>query len=393
MKSNATGQLFGYSLQFPRALLRLLEAKPGSKVGVEVCGDVSVLFPEGIILSEEDKSSLNNDTLADTSINLWKSFYNWIQAIETGELNPDNDKFILYTNHSVKTDSLVVQISEAITAETIEKVIAISKEKTQHITEQQTLYRFTDCVLNTKVGLFKKIIPQFELVSDNKADNVYDDIRLALRLKMINDENQVEYLLESLTGWLQKTIMERIAAKLMAVISYEEYEQHFQALFRSIHNSQELLDYAYSKMPTDDVLSAAAKQEPVYVKQLEAIKSTQPEIIEAVSDYFRADTNRQKWIESGLIDETAMEDFEGRLVSFHQIVEKRFSITEKDRPEEERGKLVLLDCQQRSEKIADKEPPNRTIQGSYHVLSDEVKVGWHPQWRVLFNDAKGEANG
>jgi hypothetical protein len=47
--------------------------------------------------------------------------------------------------------------------------------------------------------------------------------------------------------------------------------------------------------------------------------------------------------------------------------------------------LILLDCQQRQECIANMDPPDRTVQGSYHVLSDELRVGWHPRWENIFS--------
>jgi len=382
MKSNAAGQLFGYSLQFPRALLRLLEAKPGSKIGVEVCGDVSVFFPGGCILSEEDKSSLNRDALTDTSINLWKTFHNWIQAIESGELNAQRDRFIIYTNHSVKTNSIIDRLNSVNSKDEIDDIIADAVQKMKDIASTQAVYKFKEYVLNVHVDVFKQIISHFELVSDNKADDVYDAIRIALRQKIIKD-SQIEYLLENLTGWLQKLISTRIAAKAVAIITFEEYEQHFQTLFESIRTNQELIDYAISRMPSQAIKLATAKQEPIYVKQLEAIKSTQTEIIEAVADYFKADTNRQEWIERGLVDESSILDFEGRLTSFHQSAEQRIAILNSDKTEINRGKLLLLECHQRQEKIADKEPPDRTIQGSYHVLADEMSVGWHPNWKVL----------
>ena len=81
MSSEARGQLLGYSLQFPRALLRLLECSPGDAIGIEIMGDVSKFLPGGTVLSEEDKSSISGNALTDKSVNLWKTFYNWSKLI------------------------------------------------------------------------------------------------------------------------------------------------------------------------------------------------------------------------------------------------------------------------------------------------------------------------
>jgi hypothetical protein len=387
MKSNAAGQLFGYSLQFPRALLRLLQAAIDARVGIEVCGDVAVFFPEGITLTEEDKSSLSKNTLADTSTNLWKTFYNWIEAINNNELNPKTDRFILYTNHAVADDSIAIRLSNSATQHEIDSAIQLAQEKLKNIGEAQGLFKYKKAVLETYLNIFREIIPRFELIVDNKADDVYNSIRNEIRQKLV-PENHVEYLLDALTGWVQTTINQLIADKKQAILSFSEFNSQFQYLFTKIRNKQELIDYALSNMPEKQELTKKAKERPIYVRQLEIIKQSQDEVIGAVSDYFKADTNRQQWIEKGLVDEDSMNDFESRLVSFYANSRKRILLTNSDRTEEDQGELILNDCQQRQERIANMDPPDRTVQGSYHVLSNELRVGWHPRWENIFSEHK-----
>jgi hypothetical protein len=151
-----------------------------------------------------------------------------------------------------------------------------------------------------------------------------------------------------------------------------------------------LIDYALSKIPARQELTKRAKKRPVYVRQLEIIKLTQDEVIRAVSDYFKADANRQQWIEMGLVDEFSMQDFESRLISFYRNSRKQILLTNSQVPEEDQGELILLKCQQRQERIANMDPPDRTVQGSYHLLSDELQVGWHPQWENIFSENREE---
>lgn len=217
MKSSAAGQLFGYTLQFPRALLRLLEANPGSNVGIEVCGDVAVFSADGGVLSEEDKSSLLNNALTDHSKNLWKTFYNWIKAVNAGELNAEQDRFVLYTNHSVTDDSLVLlfhNTTETTAEETVQKSLKLLKD----VKQKHAIFEYTDFVLNEQIGCFKKILPRFELVADHRADDVYRSIRNEIEKTAI-EKNEVEWVLEGLTGWMQLAIMKKIAKQERAIVS------------------------------------------------------------------------------------------------------------------------------------------------------------------------------
>src|SRR5690554_3138963 len=91
----AAGQLLGYQLQLQRALVHLLQSGRGSSISVEVTGDVAVLLSSGSNIEEEDKSSLNSNPVTDKSSDLWKTFYNWINALNDGLVNPKVTKFIL----------------------------------------------------------------------------------------------------------------------------------------------------------------------------------------------------------------------------------------------------------------------------------------------------------
>jgi hypothetical protein len=277
-----------------------------------------------------------------------------------------------------------MKLSTAKTLTEIDAVVKFAENQLKNVSNAAVI-EYRNFVLVENLVILKNIIPQFELVADNKADAVYNEIRGEIKGKYI-PENQIEYLLNALTGWLQKLINQKIASREDAIISFEEFDKQFQVLFTRIRTKQELIDYANSKVPAKTELSQKVKERPLYVRQLEIIKSGQDEILEAVTDFFRADSNRLDWIEKGIIDEKAMTDFENHLCSFHANYQKKLMLTESSRPEEDRGRLLLIECQQRQEKIANMNPPDRTVQGSYHVLADEPRLGWHPRWQDMLTD-------
>lgn len=392
MKTSAPGQLFGYTLQFPRALLVLLDAGENDKVVIEEFGDVSLHSPDGTITTEEDKSSLTGNALTDLSSNLWKTFYNWINAVNSGELNADRDHFILYTNHEVTKESLVHFFNDA-TEATVDTVV----EKAIHILESvetgHGLFVYKETILGRHIDVFKKILNRFSLVVDRCADDVYPEIRSFLEIKTFIPKSEVAWVLNELTGWFQESIMTLIAKGQCACVSRKELQIRLQPLLEKIR-TKELLDYAVKQIPSIDELSKRAGERPLYVKQLAHINLGEPKILEAVSDFFRADTNRLEWIEKGHVSEIDMEDFENKLVSFHANEQKTIELTQCSMMEENRGQLLLVNCQKRQETIAGKEPPDKTIQGSYHVLADESRLGWHPRWKDIINsESEGGSNG
>jgi hypothetical protein len=388
MSVNAPGQLLGYSLQFPRALLRLLEAKEGDSVGIEVCGDITVFFPEGIILSEEDKSSINENPLSDRSSNLWKTFYNWCKSIENGYLKIDKTKFVLYSNCSINTNYLVSKFSYAKTKEEVNIVLAECDKRLSDIAAGYNIYPYVNYVLKENKELFGNIIKNFELETNSKSKDVYCDIKRAIRSKCI-EEAYIEYILDELGGWLQKEINKKISNKEQPIIHFEDFYHRFVALFGRVRQ-RVLIDFAINKIPDASSIILSSNSYPIYVKQLEIIKLDESDIMEAISDYYRAATNRQNWIEKEILDESSIEDFENRLISYHKNQAKTIELTYKERSEEDRGKILLLNCQQRTELIEDMTPPDRTIQGSYHALSDTKQIGWHPRWNTMIKNCTNE---
>jgi hypothetical protein len=92
------GQYRGYSLQADRVLAALLSTGPGAKVSLEVFEDVGAEDGSGEKTAIQTKSALTGNPVGDRSDKLWKAFANWMDACETGELDPDCTKFVIFVS-------------------------------------------------------------------------------------------------------------------------------------------------------------------------------------------------------------------------------------------------------------------------------------------------------
>jgi hypothetical protein len=379
MKSNAPGQLLGYSIQFPRALYHLLVSGPGDSVCVEVLGDVATLKSDSEVITEEDKSSINGNPLTDKSTDLWKTFYNWIKAVNDKELNVGKTKFLLYTNQNGRP-AIVHQFSLAQSRQDAQDAVDYAKEQLSDIKDNHEIWPYYDYVVNRNESLFLEVVERFELQVGKSTG--YDEVLLEIRRKIVA-ESQIEFLAETLSGWLLKSITELIIAKQPAIIRWEEFNQCFIVLFERCRR-RELIDFTLQNPPEKSSINQALKIRPCYLKQLESIKTSDDDLIEAVSDYLRAKVNRDKWIECGIIDVAIASDFEAKLIKFWKSQEKRVEITEKELKDYQKGQLIYGECISKSETIRGESPPSSTIAGTYHALADEPTIGWHPNWKNLF---------
>ena len=387
MPTEVPGQLFGYSLQYPRAYLRLLEIPDDACISIEDIGDVGVLYSDGSKLSEEDKSTIrNSNPLSDKSTNLWKTIYNWLNKIKNGILNVETDKFILYTNHLVSTDSIVQKLNSSIDNENeineIIKEIKIIKDSSQ---VNSDIYKYINFILEeSNIFIFKKFIRNFELVADKNADNVYKEIEKKLIHDLGVTANQTEIILQEGTGWLQKQFMEKAANHKDLCIKRIDYMKFIKPFYNKVLVT-ELIDYACSKSLTNEQQLSILEKHPTYVKQLELIDLETDDILEAINDYYKSEINRDKWNEEGILSLSDIQTFKSDLISSYINLKRKIDILNGQENEINRGKILYSECQEKDIKLAQKQTPPRTVQGTYQLLADEKELGWHPDWKNRLN--------
>lgn len=380
MDSNAAGQLLGYAIQFPRALYHLLSSKPGDSVCIEVLGDVATIKSDGTVVSEEDKSSVNGNPITDKSTDLWKTLYNWINANNKGEIILENTKFILYTNKEGR-ESIAIKFSLARNKVQAQEAITYARDKLGGLDKEHAIWDYYDFVVNKNEDSLIKLIERFEVQIGSGAS--YDEVDKAFEEKHI-PKRQISFYRDNLSGWLQKEILEKIANKQKAIISWKDFDKQIVVCAERAR-SRELIDFTLRKTYGKEIVQPHIEARPLYLTQLEEIGLLEDDFIEAVTDYMKAETNRDMWIENEIIDADVADEFEERLVKFWKNNREIVLLTYSGRlTNEELGKLLLLECKVRQETIRDMSPPASMIAGTYHFLADEPSIGWHPEWEKKF---------
>src|ERR1700733_2744590 len=120
------GQYLGFSLQATRFLVRLLEADPDWFVSLEVFDDVGLEGPKGQRLAEQSKSALAGNPVSDRGIDLWKTFSNWVDAVEAGELPIEKTLFEIYVAQP-RSGPIVKSFSEAKTLDEARQALRRAK--------------------------------------------------------------------------------------------------------------------------------------------------------------------------------------------------------------------------------------------------------------------------
>lgn len=378
--STAPGQMLGYQLQLQRGLIHLLRAGPGSSISIEVTGDVGARLQNQLKIEEEDKSSINRNPVTNKSSDLWKTIYNWINALSDGSISLVNTKLILYTNHKGRK-GIVDALSIAQTDVEIDNCVLETQKLFDSLNNKHSIYHYLAHILRNK-DLFRSVIRAFELVIGSKSGN--KEIKEFLFGMLLVSDHHVEFIHDSLIGWINNIVMEKIAAHEAAIISWQNYQDKFASLFQKVR-ARELIDFASGVEADHIAIEKQRKSYPRYLQHLKIIDIDDEEHILAVTDFLRREINAIKWIESELIDEVSAHEFEESLKAYWQNTQKKLKLTEKHLTVEERGKVLYLNCKVRQQTIGNQPALSHFIRGTFHNLANEDKVGWHELWSELLN--------
>ncbi|WP_157146908.1 ABC-three component system protein [Brachyspira pilosicoli] len=122
----------------------------------------------------------------------------------------------------------------------------------------------------------------------------------------------------------------------------------------------------------------------IYIQQLKLINCNEDEIKIAEDDNLIAFGNRLKWISMGL-DPEELTNYDNRL--YDDWNHKRYSAYRKHTKDEDKGYQLYKDCIIKYNAdiskldYIDDGLSNILLRGSFHMLADDEKIGWHPFYK------------
>jgi hypothetical protein len=136
--------------------------------------------------------------------------------------------------------------------------------------------------------------------------------------------------------------------------------------------------------PVDLDESDLSSDERVFVEQLKLVLVGNERIKRAISDYYRAFQQRSKWVREDLLLDRELEVYETRLVSEWEelFLRMKENLTEEGNHAVAGRNLYnnIIDMP-RHIPIRHSFPDPFAMRGSFHILANSLKVGWHPQFR------------
>lgn len=381
-KTEVPGQALGYSLQFTRLTHLLLQAPEGSLCSLELLDDVAQEDGSGAVKLVQSKSALTANPVADRAKSLWKTLSNWTELAATPGFDVENAIFELYVSRPVD-GAIVKGFAQATTPEAARAAIAYArtelwgnspkfKLKTEVAAE---IASYVEKVFTADQRLVEQLICKFQLTLGSGSPQA--DLEALVRSHPVSP-SKVNDITNHLCGVVKRQVDLLLEAGKPAVIARNDFYGWYTAYVQKIDRQTVLSSRALA--PTEAVSRGYLPDN--FIRQLDLIGLSFEEMLGAASDYFMASFDRTDWAARGEVDETSFDDLDDVLKRAWKNKQRTCGLNHGGRSDQHQGQALYFDCMQFTAPVQAMSPPGHFIPGCFHMLADDLVVGWHPNYEA-----------
>ena len=375
----ASEQMLGYLYQVRYALALLLENDNSDcQISIEKFDDVAFSKDDIPIQLIQLKHHIQHQgNLADASTDMWRTIKVWIDAISETPDILDGTNFLIITTATAPIDSAAFLLKKDSnrnpdTAYQKLKTVCFSSVNQAH-------QRYYDAFREAGEDTVKQLIRQIYII--DCASNIIDvekDILKHIRYSCIPKHQKMIY--ERLEGWWFKKAIDALCCDTPVFVNQNQVRSFIVSV------SQE---YADDNLPIDildiDDLQESnfSANEKIFHEQLKLICLGNHRMQLALRDYYRAFRQRASWVRNDLLYVNELGRYEQRLIdewehafaAMEETLSETNNATEEEKAKE--GRQLFSDIEKRDIRIRPKCQEAFIMRGSYHILANQLKIGWH----------------
>lgn len=375
----ASEQMLGYLYQVRYALALLLENDNSDcQISIEKFDDVAFSKDDIPIQLIQLKHHIQHQgNLADASTDMWRTIKVWLDAISEAPDILDGTNFLIITTATAPIDSAAFLLKKDSnrnpdTAYQKLKTVCFSSVNQAH-------QRYYDAFREAGEDTVKQLIRQIYII--DCASNIIDvekDILKHIRYSCIPKHQKMIY--ERLEGWWFKKAIDALCCDTPVFVNQNQVRSFIVSV------SQE---YADDNLPIDildiDDLQESnfSANEKIFHEQLKLICLGNHRMQLALRDYYRAFRQRASWVRNDLLYVNELGQYEQRLIdewehafaAMEETLSETNNATEEEKAKE--GRQLFSDIEKRDIRIRPKCQEAFIMRGSYHILANQLKIGWH----------------
>jgi hypothetical protein len=330
-------------------------------------------------------------TLTDASPDLWKTLRIWIEGQADGTI-PRDAQFFMVTTALCPDGTVAAYLRPEGRDEkkALERLAATVSTSTSS-TNAPAYRAFTSLDDDRRLRLAKAVRVLDGSPSIRQLD---DPLRQAVFFAV--QRRFLDSYLERLEGWWYGRVLRHLTDDSAAPILGEEIESEANRI--RAHLSDESL-------PVDDdimqaTVGASGYMDRPFVGQLNIIGVNQNRVLHAIRNYYRAFEQRSRWMRENLLYVGELDRYEERLVEEWDLLFQQMR--------DDLGDTAAEDEMTRAAQVLYKwvetgahNPIRRGVtepaiaRGTYQMLADDLRVGWHLEFRerlqALLSTAEGSS--
>ena len=393
----AADAALGYLYQVRSALLwalRRLKTEPGFLVGVETLDDVTFETtggePTDLLQTKHHRTAIGS--LTDASPDLWRTLRIWFDGHASGVVPATANLYLVTTGTAPRGTA-------ASRLRAYPRDVAVAQRSLDATASSSTN--------QTNVAAYKAYLAASEsertnilgkVVVVDAAPTVTDlDGELRQEVYWAAGREHHSAFLERLEGWWLRRVLRQLVDSTADRIGSIELESQMSDLREQFKQEALPIDDDLLEFTLDDA-TRAAHENSIFVWQLELVKAGKRRIAAAIRDYYRAFEQRSRWLRDELVVGMDLHKYETRLIEEWELVfdamRDDLGNAAADEAQESAARSVLAWAERTTIPIRPNVTEPFVCRGSFHMLSDEVRIGWHPEFRdrlALLLSSKGGA--
>jgi hypothetical protein len=383
----ASASMLGYLFQLHCGLFLLLsDDNERVSVCLEKYDDVAILDEKGSQkLYQLKLHTKQTGDLTNSSTDLWRTLKVWIDWYNSNPKLLADTKFTAITNATAPQASAAYKLRlgnhdrDITAAYSILKNIAETSENKAH-------KPYYDAFLSLAHEDAEQLLHNVFII-DKSGDIQSADELIKRNLKYAIEEKYISNLFERLIGWWLKKTEDALISDIPVFISQREVRSKILQIAS---------EYRDDNLPIEEFDEASVPEigehnEKVFQAQLRLLKINTNRLRLATKNYYRAFTQRTIWVNDELAYISELDNYDSRLVAewehcFFQMEDElnRIDAVTEDR-KQSMGIGLLAKVEDQDIRIREKVTDPFVMRGSYHILADDLRVGWHIDYKTLLD--------
>ncbi len=389
---DASASLTGYLFQARYALLRGLEEgrrHPGYALSIEKFDDVAFEDAGHPVELMQTKHHGKRGDVSDGSVDLWKTLNIWIKRIIEDPAGAPRTRLVFLTTSAAAAGSALSMLRQAGDGRdeprAVELLLSAANDSRNQATAaaRDAFLGLTDAARQVLVGntwVFDK--------APNIID-VRDEIETVLHYSAA--PNQVGNLTDHLEGWWFNRVVIAMRDPNSAAIPLASIQNKVSELRESFRLGNLPLDETIEAMPA---VRDLPRDNRTFIRQMNFVHVSEDEVRATVHDYYRAYEQRSRWARENLLLDSETDRYDRGLRDAWQ---RRFLACTADvtggcddATREAQGRRVFRWAREYQKPLRNRDEIWLSS-GSFQMLADEVRIGWHPDYETLLDSPKDES--